>query len=64
VKKNMKQEEIARLLGLSKETVKKHMALALKSIRGYILEHIHTRMLVLFLIYNSQNFHHSLTMIN
>ena len=35
----LKYEEIANQLGLSHETVKKHMHLALQSIRQYVLQH-------------------------
>lgn len=44
----MKYEDIARQLGLSFETVKKHMLLARRSIRSYIGAHGSTLLLLLF----------------
>lgn len=39
-KEGFKQEEIARELGISLETVKKHMVLALRSIKSYLQTHL------------------------
>jgi RNA polymerase sigma-70 factor (family 1) len=47
----MKQQEIAKLLGISIYTVKEYMKLALRSIRGYLDDHIDIAVLLAIILY-------------